>query len=69
MLGRFTASLPRHPAIHAAQLGSMALSDSDRGRPYQLTPLPVFGVEARGIDLKQALPDEVVQMIKDDVTR
>jgi hypothetical protein len=39
-------------------------------RPYTLTPLPdaVFGVEARGIDLKQPIPDKVLECIKRDVT-
>lgn len=39
------------------------------GRPYTLAPLPVFGAEITGIDLKGAVSEEVVQQIKEDVTR
>jgi hypothetical protein len=38
-------------------------------RPYNLTPLPVFGVEVHGIDLKEPISDRVVKMIKEDVTK
>ena len=38
-------------------------------RPYTLSPLPIFGAEVRGIDLKQPISQDVVQMIKEDVTR
>ena len=33
----------------------------------ELTPLPVFGVEVRGIDLKQDQPTEIIQRIKQNV--
>lgn len=36
--------------------------------PYTLSPLPVFGVEAKGFDLKQPVPQETVEKIKQDVT-
>ena len=36
--------------------------------PYTTSPLPVFGVEVRGINLKQSIPPEVVLKIKEDVT-
>ena len=36
---------------------------------YVLTPLPQFGVEAHGIDLKQPVHPDIVTRIKEDVTR
>ena len=39
------------------------------GRPYTLKPLPLFGVEVFGVDLKQHVDDNVIEMIKEDVTR
>ena len=38
-------------------------------RPYILTPLPVFGMEVHGIDLKRSVSDELVEIIKEDVTK
>ncbi len=38
-------------------------------RPYKLTPLPAFGMEVHGIDLKNPVSDEVVELIKEDVTK
>ena len=35
--------------------------------PYSVTPLSVFGVEVRGIDLKHDQPTEVIEKIKQDV--
>jgi hypothetical protein len=37
--------------------------------PYSLAPLPVFGMEVHGIDLKNPVPDQVVDKIKKDVTK
>lgn len=39
------------------------------GRPYTCSPLPVFGVEVKGVDLKQRVAPDVVEQIKEDVTR
>jgi len=36
---------------------------------YSLKPLPVVGAEVRGIDLKNEVPEEVVERIKEDVTK
>jgi len=38
-------------------------------RPYRLSPLPIFGMEVHGIDIKKQVPPDVVEMIKADVTR
>jgi hypothetical protein len=38
-------------------------------RPYTLIPLPVFGAEVTGIDLKEAVSEEVVEKIKEDVAK
>lgn len=36
---------------------------------YSLKPLPIAGAEVRGINLKNDVPDEVVECIKEDVTK
>lgn len=39
-------------------------------RPYKLSPLaPGWGMEVEGIDLKQPVAEEVVEMIREDVTQ
>jgi hypothetical protein len=38
-------------------------------RPYTLKPLPKFGAEVTGIDLKEEQPQAVVDAIREDVTR
>ena len=35
---------------------------------YELKPLPLFGAEVTGIDLKTKLSEDVISMIKKDVT-
>lgn len=37
--------------------------------PYVVQPLPVFGVEVRGIDLKREQPQNLIEKIKEDVTK
>ena len=45
-----------------------ARSPSDRApRPYSVSPLPLCGVEVRGIDLKAKVDPETIAMIKEDV--
>jgi hypothetical protein len=54
------------------QFRSMSLaahSSAAIERPYKLTPLPAFGMEVHGIDLKNPVSDEVVELIKEDVTK
>jgi hypothetical protein len=45
------------------------MAQFNHARPYNLTPLPVFGMEVYGIDLKAPLSEEVVELIKEDVTK
>ena len=48
-------------------VGSRLKSMEDRQRPYELRPIKL-GCEVVGIDLKESLSDDVVQLIKEDVT-
>ena len=41
----------------------------DDVRPYQISPLPLCGVEVRGIDLKEDLDREMIDKIIADVTK
>ena len=47
----------------------MSSSNVDRAlRPYTVSPLPLCGVEVRGIDLRESVDSETVAMIKEDVS-
>ena len=47
--------------------GSRMKSMEGHQRPYELRPIKI-GCEVVGIDLKQSLCDDVIQLIKKDVT-
>ena len=46
----------------------MTEQDPSYSQPYSLSPLPIFGVEVSGIDLKRDVSPEVIDGIKRDVT-
>ena len=49
----------------------MVMGEANLSRPYRLVPLPnsQFGREVYGIDLKGHVSDDVIEMIKEDVTK
>ena len=49
----------------------MIMGAANVSRPYRLIPLPNsrFGREVYGIDLKDHVSDDVIEMIKEDVTK
>jgi hypothetical protein len=49
----------------------MVMGAANVSRPYRLVPLPnsQFGREVYGIDLKDHVSDDVIEMIKEDVTK
>lgn len=47
----------------------ISMQSTGNGRLYALKPLPRFGVEVCGIDLKEHVNDDIIKLIKEDVTR
>jgi len=64
-IGRPGVARSRHSQFRSI----MAQAVQPSARPYSLTPLPVFGMEVHGIDLKNPVSDQVVDKIKEDVTK
>lgn len=70
---RSVLSLPPLLTYHAVATMSsgahtLAQSPSNRvPRPYSVSPLPLCGVEVRGIDLKAKVDPKTIAMIKEDV--
>jgi hypothetical protein len=64
MLG-LRAPLQRLVKLRAVQ----RVMSTEAPRPYALKPLPKFGAEVTGIDLKEEQPHAVVDAIREDVTK